>query len=134
MSAQLVVAVRGQRYTLPIELVLEVTRVESLTPVPGAAAGVLGVQNLRGRIMPVLDTAALLGLGSGGAATRAVVVECPPIRAALAVDVALDLLEDARAVPAPGSPTVPRVAMVGGEPLGMIDLPALLAQVQESLS
>lgn len=42
----------------------EVTPLASLTPVPLAPAGLLGVGNLRGTLLPVLDLAPLLGLAA----------------------------------------------------------------------
>jgi len=42
----------------------EIVRIPAITPVRGASACVLGVANLRGRIITVLDAAALLGLGA----------------------------------------------------------------------
>ena len=42
----------------------------AITPLPGAPPAVLGVVNVRGEVVPVLDTAALLGLGALGAVRR----------------------------------------------------------------
>jgi purine-binding chemotaxis protein CheW len=42
----------------------EVTTLASLTPVPLAGAGLLGVGNLRGALLPVIDLAPLLGLAA----------------------------------------------------------------------
>jgi purine-binding chemotaxis protein CheW len=44
-------------------LVLEVVKVGELTPVHGAPAGVVGIRNLRGRIVTVVDMATHLNLG-----------------------------------------------------------------------
>jgi purine-binding chemotaxis protein CheW len=51
-----------QIYAVPLSDVSEVIRDEELTPVPGAAADLLGIRHLRGRIMPVLDGRRRLGL------------------------------------------------------------------------
>lgn len=51
-----------QLYAAPLAEVSEVIRTGELTPVPGAAADVLGIRHLRGRIVPVLDGRLRLGL------------------------------------------------------------------------
>lgn len=45
-----------------------------VTPVPGMPATVLGVCNVRGHIVPIVDTAALVGAEATGTPTHAVVV------------------------------------------------------------
>lgn len=52
----------SQLYAAPLEAVNEVIRDGDITPVPGAAADVLGVRHLRGRIVPVLDGQARMGV------------------------------------------------------------------------
>ncbi|WP_430391027.1 chemotaxis protein CheW [Dyella sp. 20L07] len=51
-----------QFYAAPLTQVSEVIRDGELTPVPGAAADLLGIRHLRGRIVPVLDGRRRLGL------------------------------------------------------------------------
>lgn len=50
-----IVDMAGERYGLPVESVTGVIRYEDVTPVPRAAACVLGVINLRGTVIPVVD-------------------------------------------------------------------------------
>lgn len=45
----------GEVYALPVRQVLEIIRCLSITRVPNMAPHILGVTNLRGRIVPVLD-------------------------------------------------------------------------------
>ncbi|HEV2621259.1 MAG TPA: chemotaxis protein CheW [Frateuria sp.] len=52
----------GQAYAAPLAQVSEVIRMAEVTPVPGAAADLLGVRHLRGRVVPVLDGRRRLGL------------------------------------------------------------------------
>jgi purine-binding chemotaxis protein CheW len=52
----------AQLYAAPLVDVSEVIRDGDITPVPGAAADLLGVRHLRGRIVPVLDGRRRLGL------------------------------------------------------------------------
>jgi len=48
---------------MPVENVLEVADLGGVRAVPGARPEVLGVRNLRGQILPVVDLARLLGIG-----------------------------------------------------------------------
>ena len=52
----------GQNYGLDIVRVREVRRWGPVTPIPHAPAGVLGVMNLRGAVIPVYDLAERMGL------------------------------------------------------------------------
>ncbi len=54
----------GQNYAVPLADVHEIIRPEPPTPVPGAPADVLGIINLRGSIVTVLDGCRRLGLGA----------------------------------------------------------------------
>lgn len=56
----------GQRYAVPLADVREIIRPEPPTPVPGAPGEVLGIINLRGNIVTVLDGCARLGLTATG--------------------------------------------------------------------
>ncbi|RCS30404.1 chemotaxis protein CheW [Rhodanobacter denitrificans] len=58
----------AQLYATPLADVSEVIRDGDLTPVPGAAADLLGVRHLRGRIVPVMDGRRRLGLPPSPAA------------------------------------------------------------------
>ena len=67
----------GEEYGIPVEWVLEVAELGQLTPVPGAAPGILGVKNLKSQVVPIVDLAALLGLDSDSDPGRIVVAEGP---------------------------------------------------------
>ncbi len=72
-----VLHVQDGDYAVPIARVQEIVRVPTITRVPNAAHGVEGVINLRGRVLPVLDLAARLGIGQveRNTSARVVVVE-----------------------------------------------------------
>ncbi|MBV8692808.1 MAG: chemotaxis protein CheW [Actinobacteria bacterium] len=61
-------------YAIGMPAVREVVAAPGLAAVPTAPAPVLGLFNLRGEIVPLFDTAALLGLGGGTTSEFAVVV------------------------------------------------------------
>jgi len=50
------------QYALPLEHVVEVLRMVSIRPVPEGPAWLAGVINLRGRVLPIMDLRARLGL------------------------------------------------------------------------
>ncbi|KAF1005556.1 MAG: Chemotaxis protein CheW [Luteibacter sp.] len=55
-------SLKGQRYAVSLAAVREVIRPGDITPVPGAPHDVLGIVNLRGQIVPVLDGRRRFGL------------------------------------------------------------------------
>lgn len=86
----------GDRFAVDSAGVVEVVRGRRLTPVPLAGAGVLGLLHMRGRIVPVIDLAAGLGVaheaGGAGAGTR-LVIALGDDWYGLAVDEMLDVIE-----------------------------------------
>lgn len=72
-------------FAVPIESVREVLAAPVVTGLVTAPAFVLGLINLRGEIVPLLDSAALLGLGALGDTSFAAVIHTPHGPAALAV-------------------------------------------------
>lgn len=73
----LVLPVGDDFYALPVGWVREVMAAPVIAPLVTAPAVVLGLVNLRGQIVPLLDTAALLGLSEPASSEFAVVVACP---------------------------------------------------------
>ncbi|WP_448522922.1 chemotaxis protein CheW [Pseudothermotoga sp.] len=69
-----VFGVGGQEMAFDVEHVSIVIEKTDITPVPRAKKNVLGVMNLRGRIVPVIDLAAMLNLSSKDSAEGKIVV------------------------------------------------------------
>jgi len=67
----------GEVYGINVMQVQEVLRVSEITPVPGAPSYILGIINLRGNVVTVLDTRMRFGLPmyETGDASRVVIVE-----------------------------------------------------------
>lgn len=86
----------AQLYAAPLDEVSEVIRDGELTPVPGAAADLLGVRHLRGRIVPVMDGRLRLGLpalpAADPASVRVVMLSQAGQRVGLRVDAVGELL------------------------------------------
>lgn len=51
----LVITLDGRRYALPLPVVERVVRAVAITPLPNAPDIVLGVVNIRGRVIPVIN-------------------------------------------------------------------------------
>lgn len=66
--------IAGQPCALALEWVREVRALRELLPLPLARADVLGVVQLRGRMLPVLDLRELLGIAAPGEFTRLLVI------------------------------------------------------------
>jgi len=65
---------------------VEIASLGDLTAVPGARHEILGVRNLRGQILPVIDLAQLLGLNPVAPPGQLLVAESGSIKAGLAID------------------------------------------------
>ena len=70
-----IVSLGGEQFTIDLQNVREVFVVESITPVPGMPAGLVGVTNLRGSVVPLLDLRQMIGLAAENAQRYAVVVK-----------------------------------------------------------
>ncbi|TWU20528.1 Chemotaxis protein CheW [Novipirellula galeiformis] len=84
----------GRHFGVDAQCVRGVLRAVALAPVPQAPDVVMGLVNLRGRILTVLDTQQLLGLGASSLrhSDHLIVVDAGACEMALHVDQAIDLL------------------------------------------
>jgi purine-binding chemotaxis protein CheW len=119
----------GEHYALPVTAVLEIAEIGKVTPVPGAPPGVLGVRNLRGQVVPVIDLATMLGLSADAENERIVVTEDDGRRAALAVTGTDDVGELGAPTEEVDSPYLSGAVLVEGALVGIVDVSALLAAV-----
>ncbi len=121
----------GERYALPLDSVREVVIPQPpFSRVPRAGAAVRGAMNLRGRVVAVVDLAALVGVGEEAlSAGRGQVVILDRDRRALGLLVALVLGVEPLAplaAEAPGS-MVRGVGQVGGGAVTLLDPDAVAA-------
>jgi purine-binding chemotaxis protein CheW len=79
---------KSQHYGLPIEAVREINQMSDVAPVPRAASFVLGVMNLRGKVIPVVDLRVKFGLERGEVTreTCIVVIEAETGQIGMVVD------------------------------------------------
>lgn len=64
----------GQSFCIEITQIREIRRWTPVTALPHAEQAVLGVMNLRGAVIPIIDLAARLGLGACEASPRHVII------------------------------------------------------------
>jgi purine-binding chemotaxis protein CheW len=70
-----VISLGGELFTIDLKNVREVFVVESITPVPGMPSGLVGVTNLRGTVIPLVDLRSMFALNSDATLRYAVVVQ-----------------------------------------------------------
>jgi purine-binding chemotaxis protein CheW len=125
------VRVADEHYALAVEDVLEVAELGDVTPVPGAGAAVLGVRNLRGQVLPVVDLATVFALPPAQS-ERIVIAERGGLRAGLAVDAVAGVEELPDASEEVDSPHLVGAALADGALVGVIDVGSVLEAVEES--
>jgi purine-binding chemotaxis protein CheW len=84
-----------ETYGVDIFVVREIVKAQEITPVPGAADYVLGIINLRGKIVSVVDLSQRLDLGpsSVGRSSRILVVDLDGFTVGFLVDAATEVLK-----------------------------------------
>ena len=123
-------------YAVAAEAVSEVIRVPAVARVPQAPAGLLGLANLRGAVLPIASLRGLLGQPGGGSPRDRVIVLTGLSPIGLSVD-AVDALvtvgdadietRQAELAREPGEALSGAFAADDGEIAKILDLPALLA-------
>lgn len=100
-------SIHEQDYAVDIRSVREVLSQAAIEPVPGAPAMVLGVINLRGQIVTVIDFGLWLGRPASAAARPILVMDHRNIVLALAIDTVHDVTrldpDDIKPVPRTGT-------------------------------
>lgn len=84
-----------ESFGVDIFAVREIVRAQEITSVPGTAAHVLGIINLRGKIISVVDLSERLGLGSATVdrESRIFVVDLDGFTVGLLVDAATEVMK-----------------------------------------
>jgi len=81
-----IISMGGELFTIDLHNVREVFVVESITPVPGMPSGLVGVTNLRGTVIPLLDLRPMFALNAEATLRYAVVVKHGNWQVGLLVD------------------------------------------------
>ena len=127
-----------ETYGINVMQVQEVLRVTEIAPVPGAPHYVMGIINLRGNVVTVIDTRARLGLSARDLddSSRVVIIEAGKHVVGILVDSVAEVIElrmsEVESAPNVGgdesSKYIQGVASVEGELLIMVDLNKLLSE------
>jgi purine-binding chemotaxis protein CheW len=132
----------GQCYGVPILQVQEIRGWEKPTRLPHAPAYLLGVVNLRGAVVPILDLRRRFGLGEAiyGRTTVVIVVKVNSARGEVTAGMVVDAVtevcdigqQDLRPAPTVGydidADLVSGLAMVGDAMLVLLDVAQLVAR------
>lgn len=123
-------------YGINVMQVQEVLRVTEIAPVPGAPHYVLGIINLRGNVVTVIDTRERLGLDAKemDESTRIVIIEAEKLVVGILVDAVAEVVDlrtsEIESAPSVGndesSKYIQGVASRDGELLILVDLNKLL--------
>lgn len=123
-------------YGINVMQVQEVLRVTEIAPVPGAPHYVLGIINLRGNVVTVVDTRERLGLDAKemDESTRIVIIEAEKLVVGILVDAVAEVVDlrmsEIESAPSVGndesSKYIQGVASREGELLILVDLNKLL--------
>ena len=126
----------GEIYGINVMQVQEVLRVTEIAPVPGAPEYVLGIINLRGNVVTVIDTRQRFGLPPKEMddSTRIVIIEAEKQTVGIVVDSVSEVVdvsrEEIETAPNVGNDETARyiegVSSRGGELLILVDLNKLL--------
>lgn len=136
------VCIGGETFGLEMEWVREFAQRPHVTPVPGASPDLLGLVNLRGEVVPLLDLRPALGLPpKDGMGEQITFVECGGLHVGIAVDDVLnvfapregDLLPPPTASHCSGD-GVRAAIFYEGATLAVLDLPAVLQQAGWAMS
>ena len=132
MRSYVRLTVAAEAYAVPVEHVLEAAELGQVRAVPGARRELLGVRNLRGRILPVVDLAAVLGVRAGARRVapprRLLVTEAREFQAGFAVDEVSgigSLGEPAELTPDTRPGLLLGATLSGGELIGVVDVPGV---------
>ena len=126
----LLIPVDGDWYALELATVREVLPRPPLTPVPGAPPALQGLFNLRGTIVPLLDTAALLGVASAPAPFAVVADSADGPAALTATATPLTARLEEPAGPGELPATIARFATDGGTVATLLDVDALVERLR----
>lgn len=133
-------ALDGEYFGLDLSVVREFSLLRTVTPIPWCPPHIVGLMNLRGETLTLIDISGALGLSpisTKSASSRVIVVQCEGLRVGIVVDEVLDIISVDAAQVTLGTQTMVKneeavMGVVRGtlffqeKMLGVIDLPRLL--------
>lgn len=122
--------VGGESYAFPVEHVLEVAELGEVTPVPGSQHAILGVRNLRGQILPIVDLATIFGIRGSGQPRCVLVAESSGQRAGFAIDDVSDIERLPDSIDETESDLLFGSALTSDELVGVVDVARLFQTLE----
>jgi len=100
--------IAGEAFGIDIGAVQEIVRLQQITDMPEARAGMKGVINLRGKVIPIIDLREKFGLSTGDetASSRIVVVDVLGVVVGMIVDSVSEVLRIGKSQIEPPSPII----------------------------
>jgi chemotaxis signal transduction protein len=133
-----VVMLGGRPFAVDVTDAREVVLLDATTPVPGAPTALVGLMNLRGSVLPVLDARPLLGLPVRAAVgrPRALVLADADRRAGILIERVLGLTSfddvQARGAGEPDALVVGELVDEAGERAAVLDARAVLSAARRA--
>lgn len=126
----------GEVYAVDLRHVREVFEVDVITPVPGMPPALVGVTNVRGSVIPVMDLRRMLNLPTAGPATQyAVIIKHGSHQLGVLVEQVPEIrtVQTEQFLPTPsgdareGKPFLTAVLRLDDRMGGVVEVPTLLA-------
>ena len=130
MSVYVRLRIGSEAYAMPVQHVREVVGLGEVTAVPGSRPEMLGVRNLRGQILPVIDLALLLGISASAPPGRLLVAEAGGRAAGFAIDAVCDVGELQDPTEEAESGLLIGATLAGGDLIGLIDVPRIFDSLE----
>jgi chemotaxis signal transduction protein len=134
MATYVQMQVASEAYAIPVERVVEVARLGTVTDVPGSRPELLGVLSIRGHILPVVDLAQVLGISRPGPPSQLLVAESGGLEAGFAIDEVTEVAEMPEATADTESELLSGATLTDGNLIGVIDVPAVFGQLERARS
>ncbi len=128
----------GEVYAVDLRHVREVFEVDVITPVPGVPSALVGVTNVRGAVIPVMDLRRMLNMPTAGLAPYAVIIKHGNQQVGVLVERVPEIrtVRTEQFLPTPsgdakeGKPFLTAVLRLDDRMGGVVEVPTLLACVE----
>lgn len=132
MNTYVRLRVAAEAYAMPVRHVREIASLGDITAVPGLRREILGVRNLRGQILPVVDLAMLLQISRTGFPDRLLVAEAGGLAAGLVIDEVSGVDELSDPTDDADSALLAGTLLDRGDLVGVIDVPSVFAELERT--
>lgn len=130
MSTYVRLRLAAEEYAVPVTYVREVIGLDEVVPVPGTPGDVIGVRNLRGQILPVIDLTVLLGISRTAPPRLLLITESGGQQAGLALDEVSGIAELPKPSTEHESGLLEGSVLVGSDLIGVIDVPSVFRELE----